>query len=109
MFLEKELKELEVEKNKLEKKDINIIISDLDDTIFSTNKVIENDYRKWRRWEEWNIFLKENPEIISEIIKKEYLNHNFPKTIINKLKLNQDLILTVWIDVLLELLDCTQR
>lgn len=96
MFLE-ELKLLENKKNKLEKKDIDLIISDFDDTIFSTDRVIKNDYRKGRRWDEWNQFLKENPEIIKEIIEKEYNSVKFPKTIFWKLRLNHDLILTKWI------------
>ncbi|MBT3729650.1 hypothetical protein HOF65_01530 [bacterium] len=43
---EKELIELEKKKNKLEQKDIDLIISDFDDTIFSTKKLIDRDYRK---------------------------------------------------------------
>jgi len=98
MFLEKELKKLETKKNSLEKKDIDLIISDLDDTLFSTHEIIKKDYRKWRRWWEWNIFLKENPHIIKEIIKNEYKNKDFPQTIVSKLRINHDLILTKWIE-----------
>lgn len=82
--------------NKLEKKDLDLIIADFDDTIFSTKLLLDNDYRKWRRWDEWNKYLLEN-NLIPKVIKEVYTNQSFPQTIIKKLKLNHDLILTAWI------------
>ncbi|MFC1797925.1 hypothetical protein ACFLY2_01960 [Patescibacteria group bacterium] len=46
MISEQELKELKNKLNKLEKKDINLIITDFDDTIFSTKEMIDKDYRE---------------------------------------------------------------
>jgi len=97
MIPEKELKELEKKKNKLEKKDIDLVISDFDDTIFSTKKLIDRDYRKWRRWAEWNTFIVEN-NLIDKIIDEIYKGVKYPKDISSKLRKNHDLILTVWID-----------
>lgn len=93
MNLEKELKELENKKNNLLKKDIDLIIADYDDTIFSTKELIEKDYRKWRRWKEWNDFIVEN-NLINKIIKEVYENKKYPSIISSKLRKNHDLILT---------------
>ncbi|MDP2396562.1 MAG: hypothetical protein Q8S84_04545 [bacterium] len=46
MFSDAELKELEIKIRKLEKKDIDLIISDFDDTIFCTKEAVESDVRK---------------------------------------------------------------
>lgn len=97
MINKEELGKLKIKLNKLEKKDIDLIISDFDDTIFSTKKVIENDYRKWRRWQEWNIYILEN-NLINTIINEVYKNVDFPKIISSKLRKNHDLILTAWIN-----------
>jgi predicted HAD superfamily phosphohydrolase YqeG len=43
MNLKKELKKIENKKNNLEKKDINLIITDFDDTIFCRNEQLETD------------------------------------------------------------------
>lgn len=95
MFSDAELKELEIKKVKLEKKDIDLIISDFDDTIFSTNEVIESDIRKWRRWNEWNEYIKE-VIWIKYFVDTFYVNKDFPKSIVSKLRENHDLILTAW-------------
>jgi hypothetical protein len=43
------IKELENKISNLDKKDIDLIIADFDDTIFSTYETIKKDYRKGRR------------------------------------------------------------
>lgn len=96
MFSQKEEKELKSKLKNLEKKELDLIISDFDDTIFCTKEVIEKDYRKWRRWHEWNVYLLEN-NLIDKVIKECYINKSFPKTIVSKLRINHDLILTKWI------------
>lgn len=88
------LKIFEKQKNELERKNINFLISDFDDTIFSTKEVIEKDVRQWRRWEEWNIFIKENIWY-ENFVKIFYENRIFPKNIIKNFTQN-DLILTAW-------------
>lgn len=98
MISKEKLQELKIKLNKLEKKDIDLIITDFDDTIFSTKKLIDNDYRKWRRWQEWNIYILEN-NLIDTIINEVYKDVDFPKTISSKLRKNHDLILTAWIDI----------
>ena len=92
----KKIEKLENKKNNLEKKDIDLIIADFDDTIFCTHEIIEKDYRKWRRWGEWNKYIIEN-NLIDKIIKECYICKPFPKTIISKFRKNHDLILTKWI------------
>lgn len=89
-----DLKIFEKEKNKLQKKDEIFIISDFDDTIFSTKEILEKDVRKWKRWEEWNIFIKENIWY-KNFVKEFYEWKKFPKDIIKKFWKN-DLILTAW-------------
>jgi hypothetical protein len=46
MFTEKELILLKLKIKNLIKKDEFLIVSDLDDTIFSTYNIIKEDYRK---------------------------------------------------------------
>ena len=81
----------------LEKKDIDLIVCDLDDTIFSTKELLKRDYRKWRRWHEWNIFLLEN-NLIDKAINEVYKNKKYPQIIASKLRKNHDLILTAWLE-----------
>ncbi len=95
MFSKEELNILETKKNILEKKDIDLIITDLDDTIFSTKEAIEKDIRKWRRWEEGNKYIVE-VIWIKKFIDKFYLNKIYPKSIVSKLRKNHDLIITAW-------------
>lgn len=96
MIIKKELIELENKKRLLKKKDIDLIIADFDDTIFSTKEMLKKDIRNWRRWHEWNIYLLEN-NLIDKTIEECYLNKHFPKEIVSKFRLNHDLILTTWI------------
>lgn len=97
MLDNKLLEELKIKKDKLEKKDIDLIICDFDDTIFSTSENIKKDYRKWRRWDEWNAYIIEN-NLIDTIINDLYINKKFPNTISSKLRENHDLILTAGIE-----------
>lgn len=96
MITDKKIKELKEKIDLLKKKDIDLIIADLDDTIFSTKELIDNDYRKWRRWKEWNKFILKN-NLIPKIIKEVYLK-DFPKIISSKLRINHDLILTAGVE-----------
>lgn len=91
------LKDLQEKKNTLEKRNINLVVADFDDTIFSTHEVIEKDYRKWKRWAEWNDFIIEN-NLIEVIIEECYKNKIYPQTIVSQLKQWVDLILTAWMD-----------
>ena len=93
MFSKKELIELKNKLEKLEKKEIDLIVSDFDDTIFSTREMLEKDIRNGRRWDEWNIYLLEN-NLINKCISECYSNKIFPKNIISKFRKNHDLILT---------------
>lgn len=95
MFSDAELKELEIKIRKLEKKDIDLIISDFDDTIFCTKEAVESDVRKWRRWNEWNQYILD-VIWVKKFIDMFYTDRDFPKTIVSKLRKNHDLILTAW-------------
>ena len=95
MISKEELKKLESKKNKLEKKDIDLIISDFDDTIFSTHEVLEQNTRKWRRWNEWNKYIKE-VIWVENFINNHYANIDYHNHISSKLRENHDLILTAW-------------
>jgi hypothetical protein len=46
MFNEEDIKKLKIKISKLPKKEIDLIITDFDDTIFSTSEIIEKDIRK---------------------------------------------------------------
>ena len=96
MFTEKELILLKLKIKNLIKKDEFLIVSDLDDTIFSTYNIIKEDYRKWKRWDNWNQYIIKN-NLIDKIINLEYKNHKYPTIITKLLKPNKDLILTAWI------------
>jgi len=98
MMNKEEINKLKDKINQLEKKNIDLIITDFDDTIFSTKKLIEKDYRKWKRWQEWNQYIIEN-NLIKKIIDEVYKNAIYPKNISSKLRKNHDLILTAWIDL----------
>jgi hypothetical protein len=98
MNLKKELKKIENKKNNLEKKDINLIITDFDDTIFCRNEQLETDENLVKyRWEKWNNYIK-NVVWIEKFVNKYYTNKEFPQTIVNKLRLDHDLILTAWME-----------
>lgn len=80
--------------SQLERKNINIIISDLDDTIFSRNEQLEwSDILRNNRW------INGNLKIINEIWISNYINQwvrwkQYPKNIISLLNKDTDLILT---------------
>lgn len=96
MFLEKELQLLENKKNKIEKKEIDLIICDFDDTIFSRKEQLEkSDLLRNNRWNQWNIVIIEQIWL-SNFIKEFYENKKYPKNISSKLRENHDLILTAW-------------
>ncbi len=103
-FTKQELQEIEKNLLKFLDKNFNrqekiikeIIITDLDDTIFSLDKRFEEyPILKEKIWEEWNKYIFENIWI-ENFIKKIYKNKKFPKNISSKLKKNCDLILTAW-------------
>ncbi len=97
LFLKNEILKIEKEKNNLEKKNEEIIISDLDDTIFSTfERFIYYPELKLKRWNIWNKYIIENIWF-NDFIKNFYKNKTFPKTVSSKLKEKKDLILTAWI------------
>lgn len=81
--------------SKLNSKKENLIVSDFDDTIFSTKEVIDTDVRKWRRWEEWNNYIMK-VIWLNKFVQDFYVWKNFPKEIISKLDKSKDLILTTW-------------
>lgn len=77
----------------LEKKEQIFMVSDFDDTIFSTHEVREKDVRKWRRWKEWNEYIK-NVIGYKKFVEDFYKGRNFQKDIIKILQENEGLILT---------------
>jgi len=91
-----ELKKLESLKKSLEKKEIDLIISDFDDTIFCRKEQLnESEILRNNRWSAWNdvvlwVLWLDN------YINKFYIWKEFPKTIIWKMRKNHDLILTAW-------------
>jgi len=95
-----ELKLLDNKVSKLEKKDIEIIISDFDDTIFCRNEQLEkSELLRTNRWNAWNDI------ILSTIGLENYINEfykwkKFPNDIVSKMNKNHDLILTAWYKVL---------
>ncbi len=97
MIPKKDQIRLKKEVKKLKRREKDLIIADFDDTIFSTKLLIENDYRDWRRGQEWNNFIIEN-NLIDKIIKEVYANTDYPKTISSKLREGHDIILSAWIE-----------
>ncbi|RKW24360.1 hypothetical protein D8B46_01625 [Candidatus Gracilibacteria bacterium] len=83
----------EKETKNLEKKDSIFIVSDFDDTIFSTKEVIEKDVRKGRRGNEGNKYIEEVIGI-ENFIREFYENKNFPDKIIKNFDEKNTLILT---------------
>jgi hypothetical protein len=80
--------------SQLNKKDVNIIVTDLDDTIFSRKEQLEKseELRK-NRW------INGNTKIINEIWIKNYINtwvkwKSYPKNIISLLNKKTDVIIT---------------
>lgn len=91
-----DLKIFEQKKKNLKKNEKIVIISDFDDTIFSTKEILEKDVRKWKRWNEWNKYIKE-VIWIEKFVNDFYKNKTFPKNIIKNFDENT-LILTAWFE-----------
>lgn len=94
--LTQQLKELEKLKNNLEKKDETLIICDFDDTIFSRKEQLEKS--KILRENRWDLGNKAIMNIIwlENFINENYIWKDFPKYIIQQMKIWKDLILTAW-------------
>ncbi len=96
MFNKEELENLKLKLEKLEKKDIDLIISDFDDTIFCRNEQLEDsELLRNNRWEAWN------EKILNEIWlekywNKYYKNKKIPKSIVSQLRKWHDVIITAW-------------
>jgi len=96
MINKEEINKLKDKINQLEKKNIDLIITDFDDTIFSRNEQLEDcKLLRENRWNAWNnIILK--VLWLENYWKKYYKNKTIPKTIVSKLRKWHDLILTAW-------------
>ena len=80
--------------SQLDKKDVNIIVTDLDDTIFSRNEQLE-----WSEELRKNRGVNWNTKIINEIWIKNYIDtwvkwKDYPKNIISLLNKKTDVIIT---------------
>lgn len=96
MIFKKELKLLENKKNSLEKKEIDLIVTDFDNTIFCRKEQLEAEEAfRLHRWEEWNRYVKD-VYWIEKMVNNFYIWKDFPSTITSKLRENHDLILTKW-------------
>lgn len=84
---------------KLEKKDCIFIVSDFDDTIFSTKEILEKDVRKGRRWNEWNKYIEE-VIWIDNFVRDFYKWKKFPNNIIKNFENKNTIILTAWFEEL---------
>lgn len=81
---------------KMDKQEWNIIISDLDDTIFSRKEQLEwSEELRNNRGINWNLKII-NEISISPYIQKWVKWKNYPKNIISLLNKETDLILTAW-------------
>jgi len=80
----------------MENKEKVFIIADFDDTIFAREEQLSNEeiLRK-NRWDKWNKTMKE-VLWFDYMINNYYKNKNFPQKIINKIKDNQWIVLTAW-------------
>ncbi len=93
-------KELEKVIKNLSKKDITLIVTDFDDTIFSRYEQLNwtdelSLLLQKNRWNKWNEVIK-NIIWIDSFMKKFYENKTFPKDIISTMNPKYDLILTAW-------------
>ena len=84
-------------KDILPKKEEIFIVSDFDDTIFSTQEIIKKDVRKWRRWNEGNKYIEE-VIWIENFVKDYYEKKEFPNHVIKRFEKENTLILTAWFD-----------
>jgi len=88
--------ELKNKISSLEKKDIDLIIADFDDTIFCRKEQLEdNELLRNNRWKKWTEIMK-NVIWIENIANMYYKNKKYPTVISDKLRKNHDLILTAW-------------
>ncbi len=95
-----EISRLEKKIKKLKKKDIDLIISDFDDTIFCRNEQLEDcELLKNNRWNAWNKIILNNLWL-ENYWDKYYKNKTIPKSIISQLREWHDLILTAWSQIL---------
>ncbi|MDQ7009638.1 MAG: hypothetical protein Q9M94_05095 [Candidatus Gracilibacteria bacterium] len=82
---------------KLDKKDIEINITDFDYTLFSRDEQLEKEqYLRENRGDLGPKAIAKNGGI-NNYIKKYYLNKNFPKNILEKFDIRYDLVLTAGI------------
>ena len=73
------------------------IVSDFDDTIFArTNQLSKEKILRENRWDKWNKVMKEVLGF-DYMIKNYYQNKNFPQKIVNKIRNNNWIVLTAWI------------
>lgn len=81
----------------LEKKDYNLKITDLDDTIFCRKEQLEkSDILRNNRWSKWNEAII-NQIGIENLIKDFYEWKEYHKCIVSLLDTDTDLILTAWV------------
>ena len=96
MINKEELEQFKSKIKLLEKRDIDLIVCDFDDTIFCRKHQLENsELLRNNRWNKWNDIIKD-VIWIKETMNEFYLDKNYPKTISSKLRINHDLILTAW-------------
>lgn len=96
MIIENKIKLLENKKNNLERKNIDLIIADFDNTIFCRkDQLKDSELLRTNRWDKWNDVIRDIIWI-ENTIKMYYSEKEFPKTITSKLRENHDLILTAW-------------
>ena len=100
MISKNNIQEFKNKVKNLEKKDIDLIISDFDDTIFCRNEQLEDsELLRNNRWNAWN------EKILNEIWleyywKKYYKNKQITKSIVSKLRKWHDVIITAWEQIL---------
>lgn len=94
--MEKKYLELKEKVKLLEKKDIDLIIADFDNTIFCRKEQLEkSETLRNNRWNKWNDAIKDILWI-EKTIDLFYKDKKYPKIIPSKLRKNHDLILTAW-------------
>ena len=96
MHIKKEIIKLQNKINKLKRKNIKLIISDFDDTIFSRDEQKEKSilFKKYSNISSTDVVFKHY--WLDNFINTYFKNKDYPKNISSKLKINQDLILTAW-------------
>lgn len=85
------------ESSKLEKKDSEFIIADMDDTLISRSRITEEEpILREKRWQEWNKAII-NDFGINYIVDKFYRKEEYPDKIRKKMQETDSLILTAWV------------